>query len=129
MTELSHEDKKLQLARHEALSADVSRLRDSKSSGHYEMMWERTLGELTGGRYDMVAGLRFFVAELQAANEKQAFLDLAALKIIAGLTDPGEQRRQFAREAYDMAEILWEERRRRQLGLPYVAPKTEGIPF
>lgn len=117
MSELSPEDKKLHVARHEALVAEISRYRDPKSSGHYEMMWERTLSELTGGRYDMVAGLRFFVAELQAANEKQAFVDAAVIKIIGGLTDPGPQREQFARDAYDMAEILWAERRRRRQGV------------
>lgn len=125
---LSPEEKALHYARHKALEADVSRHRKPKSEGHYEMMWERTLGELTGGRYDMVIGLRFLVAELQAANDKQAFLDAAVAKIISGLGD-AENNERFAKEAYDAADALWAERERRRQGVPYDPRKPEGIPF
>ena len=125
---LSPEDKALHVARHKALEADVSRTRKPKSEGHYEAMWERTLGEVTGGRYDMVIGLRFLVAELQQANSKQAFIDAAALKIIGELGD-AENNQRFAKEAYDAAEALWTERERRRQGIPYDPRKPEEIPF
>lgn len=115
---LTPEEKTRVLAQHAALEDAVSKLRKPKSAEWYELMWERTLSEVSGARYDMVLGVRLLFAELQAANSKQAFLDAAVIKIIAGLTDPGPQREQFAREAYDMAEILWAERRQRLQGTP-----------
>jgi hypothetical protein len=121
-------EKQLHVARHQALLAEVRRRRP-KESEFGEMLWETTLSEITAGEFDGVLGLRLFIARLQAANEKQAFLDAAVVKIIQGLTDPSERKR-FAKEAYDTAEDLWNERRRRLQGLPYVEPtKDEGIPF
>lgn len=93
----------------------MSRLRARNSSGWYELMWEHTLSELSAGRFDSFLGMRLFFAELQAQNDRQAFLDATAVKVIQGLTD-AEDRERFAKEAYDMAEALWNERRRRRNG-------------
>jgi hypothetical protein len=113
MADLTPEDKALLTARDKALLAHM-KTRGFPNPEGGEAHWEQTLSELTGGSCDTPFGLRVFVADLQAANDKQAFLDAAALKIIQGLTDPGPQREQYARDAYDMAEILWQERRRRR---------------
>lgn len=112
---LTPEEMMLLAQRNAALEASVSQVRRGRGSDWYEMMWERTLGEVSGGRFDSFMGLRVFVAELQAQNEREAFIDAAAVKVIQGLTDP-EERERFAREAYDMAEALWEERKRRRNG-------------
>lgn len=121
-------EERIHIERHRALVAEVRRRRPDETKPEYsEMLWEQTLSELSAGEFDGVLGLRVFVARLQAANEKQAFLDAAVVKIILGLGD-AENNRRFAKEAYDLAEALWNERRRRQQGLPY-EEQAEGIPF
>ncbi len=125
---LAPEEKARVVAQHVALEDAVSKLRKPKSAEWYEVMWERTLSEVSGGRYDMVLGIRLLFAELQAANDKQAFIDAAVVKIVGGLGD-AENNERFAKEAYDAAEALWNERRRRQQGLPYEPRKAEGVPF
>lgn len=124
---LSPEEKQVHVARHQLLLAEMKRRGFSNAEGS-EAQWEQTLAELSGGRYDAVLGLRILVAELQAANDKQAFLDAVVVKIMGGLGDPDDYAK-FAKQAYDQAEALWEERRRRQQGLPYEEPKPKGIPF
>lgn len=110
---LTPEDKALVEAHDKALLARMKAR--GFNAEHGEAHWEQTLSELTGGRYDMVVGLRLFVAELRVGCDRQAFIDAAATKIISGLVDP-ENYKSYARQAYDMAEALWEERRRRRQG-------------
>ncbi|HTJ17770.1 MAG TPA: hypothetical protein VL494_13415 [Steroidobacteraceae bacterium] len=111
------EELKLHKDRHEALEAEVARHRDRHSSGFYEMMWERTLGELSGGEFDAVLGLRVFVARLLARNDRQQFLDQVATRLCViarnGSTAKSELE-QYARVAYDQAEALWRERQKRR---------------
>jgi hypothetical protein len=78
-----------------------------------EREWETTLGRLSGGEYDSVGGLERFVAKTRAAREREEFIDSAAIRVVSGLGDP-ESSARFAREAYDLAEALWEERKRRR---------------
>jgi len=78
-----------------------------------EWAWETTLGRLSGGEYDSVGGLERFFEKTRAAREREEFIDSAAIRVVSGLGDP-ESSPRFAREAYDLAEALWEERKRRR---------------
>lgn len=109
------EEMQLLKERHEALEKDVSRLRERSSSGHYEMMWERTLGELTGGEFDSVFGLRVYIARLLARMDQQRFIDEAATRLCQiARQGAGGELSAYARTAYEQAEALWRERQRRR---------------
>lgn len=81
-----------------------------------EIDWERTLGRLSGGEYDSVGGLERFFHKVRAAREREEFIDAAAIKVVSDLGD-SENNARFASEAYDLAEALWEERKRRRNAL------------
>ena len=110
---LPKELRKLHEERHKLL-VEEARQRFGNSDGiqYSEAVWERTLDELTGGQYDNVVGLRFFVAELLARLERQAFLDDAAIRLCNIARDGSG----FAKTAYDQAEALWRERQQRRNG-------------
>ena len=115
---LPKEIRKLHEERHE-ISIKEARARFGNSDGiqYSEAVWENTLNELTGGEYDSVLGLRLFVAELLAKNDRQAFIDQAATRLCviarSGTTSKSEIEG-YARVAYDQAEALWRERQARR---------------
>ncbi len=115
---LTKEQKAIHAERHELLLKEA-RQRYGNSDGiqYSEAVWENTLSELTSGQHDSVIGLRFFVAELLARQEKQAFLDQAATRlcqIARNGSASASDLRSYAKVAYDQAEALWRERQERR---------------
>jgi hypothetical protein len=114
-TTLSPEDIKLHRDRHEALNASLRHGGYPRSGNIDEVMWERTLGELSGGKYDSILGLRLFLAEVRTGHDKQRFLDEAATKLCRIIREGnGDSPAKAAAAAYDLAEALWAERRKRR---------------
>jgi len=124
---LPKEIRKLHEERHELLLKEA-RQRCGNSDGiqYSEAVWENTLGELTSGEYDSALGLRLFVAELLARNERQTFIDHAATRlcqIARNGSASTSDLKTYAKTAYDLAEALWRERHDRK------NRNTDEIPF
>lgn len=114
---LPKELRQLHEERHKLLLEEAKRRYGSSDGIQYsEAVWENTLSELTSGEHDGVLGLRFFVAELLARIDRQAFIDKTAIRLcrIATNSTNKDELKQYARVAYDQAEALWRERHDRK---------------
>ncbi len=111
---MTPEEQKLHCDRHEALNLSLKG-RGYPQGNLDEVMWERTLGELSAGKYDSVLGLRLFFAEVRRGLDKQEFLDRAATHLCRVIREGSEDSPyKAASAAYDLAEALWNERRKRR---------------